>query len=30
MDRDLAGRMIIIKKHFEWNEEFLQKASEEE
>jgi hypothetical protein len=30
MDPDLAGRMIFIKKNFEWYEEFLQKASEEE
>jgi hypothetical protein len=30
MDPDLAGRMVFIKNNFEWYEEFLQKASEEE
>jgi hypothetical protein len=31
MDPDLAGRMVFIKRNFEWYEEFLQKkASEEE
>jgi hypothetical protein len=30
MDPDLAGRMVFIKKNFEWYEEFFQKASEEE
>jgi hypothetical protein len=30
-DPELAGRMIFIKKNFEWYKEFLQKkASEEE
>jgi hypothetical protein len=27
MDPDLAGRMVFIKKNFEWYKEFLQKAS---
>jgi hypothetical protein len=30
MDPELAGRMVFIKKNFEWYEELLQKASEEE
>jgi hypothetical protein len=30
MDPDLAGRMVFIKKNFEWYEEFLQKASGED
>jgi hypothetical protein len=27
---DLAGRMVFIKKKFQWYTEFLQKASEED
>jgi hypothetical protein len=30
IDPDLAGRMVFIKKNFEWYEEFLQKASRED
>jgi hypothetical protein len=30
MDPKLAGRMIFIKKNFEWYEEFLKKASGED
>jgi hypothetical protein len=30
MDHELAGRMIFIKKNYEWYEEFLQKATEED
>ena len=30
MDPDLASRMVFIRNNFEWYEEFLQKASEEE
>ncbi len=30
MDPDLAGRMVFIKKNFEWYEAFLQKKASEE
>jgi hypothetical protein len=30
MDPDLAGRMVFIKNNFEWYEELLQQASEED
>jgi hypothetical protein len=30
MEPELAGRMINIKKNYEWYEEFLQKATEED
>jgi hypothetical protein len=30
MDPDLAGRMVFIKRNFEWYEEFLQKKAGEE
>jgi hypothetical protein len=30
MDPELAGRIVFIKKHFEWYEAFLQKKASEE
>jgi hypothetical protein len=30
MDPELAGRMVLIKKNFEWYEAFLRKKASEE